>query len=559
MPLRRAMPPWGKSLRHSLGVRLFVWLFLVIVVAFGGYALMSVRTTAAEVNTTVSEAAQRFSHLVRRSTRQAMLLNRKEDVHRIVETIAGEPGVEGVRIYDKQGRIIVSNLPEEVGHAVDFRAEACIGCHDVGGALRHRESNDRVRVFDTPDSGRILGLIESIPNEPACSQAACHAHPVEQTVLGVLDVRMSFAHADARVASAKRQLLVAGLLLACVVGIASGGFIATNLRRPVRRLIDGVERVAGGDLDSEIAVDRRDELGHLARAFNDMTSDLRRARSELRGWSERLEQKLVEKSKELGRTQRQVAHMDKMASLGKLAATVAHELNNPLAGIFNYAKLVERTLRDADLPPEVRTDLERSIGLIRQEAWRSGEIVRNLLLFARRSGGEFALHRLNDIVERSVMLVRHHLEVTDVHLDRTALPDDDPGVVCDAGQIEQALVALFVNAVEAMPDGGTLGVSLTGAADEVALEVRDSGVGIPRDALPQVFEPFFSTKEKTSGVGLGLAVVYGIVRRHGGHISVDSDEGRGTTFRIVLPRRPPQDDGSAEDAPEEPRHVESNV
>jgi len=556
MPRRPRFAAWGKSLYSSLSLSLFLWLFGVIIVAFGAYAMVSIHTTSLQWNRTVRESAERFSDLIRRSTYHDMLLNQREHVIRIIETIAGEPGVVHVRIYDKHGVIMVSDDDREIGRQVDLRAEACIVCHEGGRPLREVRADDRVRIWSDSDHGKILGLINAIPNEPTCSEASCHAHSADQTVLGVLDVQMSFEDASARLAASKRELIVAGLLIALLTGGASTIFILHTVARPVRRLIDGVGSVAAGDLDTRIPVDRANELGRLAEAFNSMAADLGRAREELRGWSERLEQKLVEKSEELTRTQRHVTHMEKMASLGKLAATVAHELNNPLAGILTYARLAERTVEEGGLREAEHDDLARSLGLIRREAGRCGDIVRNLLLFARRSGTELALHSINEVVDRALMLVRHHLEMANVALDNRSLDGDD-GVVCDADQVQQALVALLVNAVEAMPDGGTLTVSATSVGEAVELVVADTGVGIPPDVLPRLFEPFFSTKDKTSGVGLGLAVVYGIVRRHGGEIDVDSEPGRGTAFRVRLPRHPPRDASASggaagEEQPHEP-------
>lgn len=547
---QRSFVDWVKSHSSSLSLSLFLWLFGVIIVAFAGYAWVSVQTSAGHWNQTVLACASRFSDLIRSSTHYGMLLNRKQDVHQIIETVAREPGVEGVRIYDKQGVIIFSAVKEEIGQAVDMQAEACVICHEQSKPLSDVPAGNQVRIFGRRDTGRVLGLIEPIRNLPECSSAACHAHPPDLTVLGVLDVKMSMAQADATLAAATRQLIVAAVLTALLVGIAAAAFIYRVVRRPVRELIDGTERIARGDLETQIEVIRNDEMGQLATSFNEMTGDLREARGELTRWSEKLENRLMEKTTELNRTQRQVVHMEKMASLGKLAATVAHELNNPLAGILNYAKLVDRSLSEGGLPDDERTELQRCLGLIQKEAARCGDTVRNLLLFARQSGAELALVSLNPIIERSLMLVHHHLQMTGVQLETTMFDEGTDQIVCDGNQVQQALLALMVNAIEAMAEGGTLSVRAVSRDAWVAIAISDTGYGIPPEVIPHIFEPFFSTKDKAEGVGLGLAVAYGIIQRHGGDIEVESQVDHGTTFTVTLPKRPPTN----ESAEREKRH-----
>ncbi len=228
--------------------------------------------------------------------------------------------------------------------------------------------------------------------------------------------------------------------------------------------------------------------------------------------------------------------MDKMASLGKLAATVAHELNNPLAGILNYARLVERTLEESEEQIPEQEEMIRQLTHIRKEASRSGTIVKNLLVFSRPSGMNIAPHSMNEILERSTMIVGHHLEMADIDLVMEGVEGDDQ-LVCDADQLQQCLVALLVNAVEAMQDGGTIELRAADIGDSIELTVRDTGMGIPEEAQSRIFEPFYSSKESTDGAGLGLAVVYGIIQRHGGQIFVESEVGRGTTFIIELPKQ----------------------
>jgi two-component system NtrC family sensor kinase len=312
------------------------------------------------------------------------------------------------------------------------------------------------------------------------------------------------------------------------------------IQEPIARLQEGTRRISGGDLDTRIDVRGKHELARLASDFNRMAEDLSHAQTELTEWSHTLEEKVAEKREELRKAQRQVLHMEKMASLGKLSATVAHELNNPISGMLTYARLVERELAEQPLDPDVRTELERYLRLVQQECTRCGAIVKNLLVFARRTGAAMASIDVNEIVDRSLMLVRHRLDMTGTELHTTHL-EGNAQIVADPGQVQQALVALLVNAVEAMGEGGRLAVRVVGDGDGdgVRIDIEDSGPGIPPDVLPFIFEPFFSTKDSESGVGLGLAVVYGIVHRHGGTIDVESEVGAGTTFHLRLPRNPP--------------------
>jgi two-component system NtrC family sensor kinase len=539
MPRAKPRPTSASRLElllSSLSLRLSLLLFAVIIAAFAVHAYINVRATSRQGQDTAYRCAQRFIDLIKRSTHYGMLLNRKVDVDNIIRTVAQAEGVQGVRVYDKQGTIIFSADSTEIGTSVDLQAEACVSCHAGTRPLQSVPATRRTRVFERPGAGRILGLIDPIENAPECYNAACHAHPPEQSVLGVLDVRMSLADVDRRIEAATREVVIAAIVMALLAGMSAAAFIMRVVREPVKRLIIGADKVAAGDLDTEISVASSSEIGQLAAAFNDMTRDLRDARAELTQWSDRLELKLKEKTDELSLTQRQVAHMDKMASLGKLAATVAHELNNPLAGILNYAKLVDRTLQESAEPVPDREQLTRYLGLIQKEADRSGVIVRNLLTFARPSSVEHTLHSLNAILERCVMLVNHHIEISDVELEAKYLEGDDQ-LVCDAYQLEQAIVALLVNGLEAMPNGGSLRLSAEPLGNSIQITISDTGVGIPEDALPHIFEPFYSSKDRPEMSGMGLAVVYGIIHHHGGQIGVESEANQGTTVRIVLPRR----------------------
>lgn len=245
---------------------------------------------------------------------------------------------------------------------------------------------------------------------------------------------------------------------------------------------------------------------------------------------------LKEAYQELQKTQEQLIRTEKLASLGKLAATIAHEINNPLSVVLTYTKLMKNMLKRGSFSPKRLSDISRFLSTMESETARCGEIVRNLLAFARHSTLNMAEHRVEEIIQRTVALIAHDLEMKEMRLKCSCEPGL-PSVKCDFRQIQQAILNLMMNGVEAMGKGGLLTVEASRSPREgfVQLRVSDTGCGIPEENLSQIFEPFFTTKEEAKGVGLGLAVVYGIITRHGGSIEVESRVGEGTSFRLHLP------------------------
>jgi two-component system, NtrC family, sensor kinase len=521
--------------RDTLTFRVFLGSFLLLFALFAVYAFVAVRLQSTQAMSQVLDSADRVSDLIKNSTRYSMLLNRREDVHEIINTIGKEPGIEGIRIYNKRGMIMFSTDKSEQGSVVDMRAEACFGCHGNGQLQPIPAEGKRTREILGAQGHRFVGLINPIRNEPACSNADCHAHPVDRTVLGVLDVRLSLEKLDNSLASTRRELILFAVAMTVAVAFASGMFLFFTVLRPVQKLVEGTRQISSGNLDWQILAASKDEVGRLAAAFNDMTGSLRKAEQENRTWSETLEERVQEKTEELRQIHERILQIEKMASLGKLSATVAHELNNPLEGILTYAKLIARRLGRMEDAREVTQPMIDDMEIIIREVQRCGNIVKNLLLFSRRQVGDFALIPVQSIVERAVQLMQHHFRISNVEFQE-AVSVSDATLMCDENQIQQALVALFVNAVEAMPNGGTLRLGLDRTpAGEIRIQVTDSGVGIAEEDLPHLFEPFFSTKKEGQGVGLGLSIVYGIIERHGGTISVQSGIGKGTTFTLSFP------------------------
>lgn len=552
---KRWFGPRVGALASSLEVRLLVPLILIVCTFLALHTWLSFSSTRARYLDLVESGADRSSDLIRRATHDGMLLNRLDDVQATVERLAEGPEIAAIRIYDKGGRIVISSERSEVDRRTAVDASPCERCHvaDVPASVESVQVPDVARI----GGEAVLRQLSVIENEPGCAASGCHDQSVNERVLGVLDVEMSMLPLSAALKEARKYLVWTTLALVLVIAGAAGVIFRRLVHQPIRRLQEGTRRIAEGDLATRIDVRGGHELALLANDFNRMAGDLERTSDELTEWSRTLEEKVAGKTAELQSAQRQVMHMEKMASLGKLSATVAHEINNPLSGVLTYARLVERELADQPVDPAIRPEMERYLQLVQRETIRCSQIVNNLLVFARRSATEMVRIDLNEIVERSLMLIRHHLEMNDIRLEKTLLVGD-PVIVADAGQVQQALIALFVNAVEAMPDGGALAVTLQGDADAVGIEIADTGSGISPGALPLIFEPFFSTKMAESGVGLGLAVVYGIVHRHGGSITVESRVDEGTTFRLRLPRVPPDPEAEATTERPAPEPVEAS-
>jgi len=524
------------SVFQQLGTRLFVLLIVLLIGLLSIYTYLNIKAQQEHLMQNVIESADRASELIKRSTRYSMLLNRKEDVFQIIRTIGNTSGFDGIRIYNKTGEIIFSTDENELSHTVNMNAEACNICHEKSTPRVSLSSSLATRIFQSPKGYRVLGLINPIRNENDCSSAECHAHPTSQTILGVLDVKMSLQSVDEAIAESRKKTILFFLVTIWTVALVSGIFIWYMVHLPVKKLIRGTRALAGGDLDYRIEINRSDEIGELSKSFNSMTGDLKDARSEINNWSNTLAQKVEDKTKELQKAQNHIIQVEKMASLGKLSASVAHEINNPLTGILTYTKLILKKLDNNKLTRDSRNKIKHFLSLIESETTRCGNIVKNLLVFARKSNAEFKQEDLLSIVEKSLQLVKHHLEIQDIRLEKK-IPEDSVFLKCDANQIQQALVALLINAVESMESGGLLSIELGRTADEksVKIKVSDTGHGIPDEDIPHIFEPFFTTKQDGKGVGLGLSVVYGIIQHHSGDIKVSSEVDRGTTFTLVLP------------------------
>jgi len=525
---------------RTLKFKVGLYVAAALAAAMAVFTVLVARYQRAELIEQASEHVAQVSEVITRSTRFAMLQNQAVYVDRILQDVANQSGIDRVRIFSKDGRIIHSTYPPELGTSVDRKAEGCLTCHQGEKPLDHIPLARRSREFIGTQGQHLLANMSVIRNEPPCAQ--CHQDAKSKPVLGVLDVVYSLDGMDRRLRAS--VFSVGGVALSFIVlaSLGIGVLVRRLIYLPLRDLETGAQRLAAGDLGHTIPVRSNDELGQLAESFNSMTAALRDAQRENDNWARTLEQKVETRTQELRVAESEAARGEKLASVGLLAAGIAHELNNPLTGVLTFSHLLRKKMPDGSPDAE-------DMDLVIQETKRCAAIIRRLLDFAREKKPEKEFSDLNQIIEETERIIERPAHLRDIKI-RKELDPSLPLVWVDADQVKQVVMNVLVNSQQAIEKKGTITVRtriapepkradpLTEPVRMVEITVMDTGCGIPAKNLPWIFDPFFTSKEVGKGTGLGLSVSHGIVRAHGGLIEVESTVGKGTTFRVYLPLEP---------------------
>ena len=472
-----------------------------------------------------------------------MLENDKSSLRNTLDVINTLPGIDEVNMYDSDEDLVYSSFATDTDKK--HSDPNCKSCHpNIKSMFSQKEKSYKIINVNSDcemninDNGSRHLLIKSpILNEKSCTTSSCHAHKESDVLLGSLVIKIPLESQDAVIQKSSTEFFLLAIFATAVFVLVLLLFTRKKIKDPLNALINVSIAVANGDKSTrvEIKPNQLDDMRMVSQAFNDMLDNLHTATIELENWSQQLEYKVQKKSEELGAAQHELIHVERLASLGKLSSSVAHEINNPLSGILIYTKLLLKQVGNPELYPSKRDSMLKHLKLIENETKRCGDIVKGLLDFSRKDQNDFEPKNLSEILRETYELMSHPIKMASIRFEMEFNAVADL-IYCNPNQIKQACVALLVNASEAVLENGEISIkTLNPDDDNVTFEITDNGQGIAEEDNPHIFEPFFSTKRNASGIGLGLSIVHGIVQNHKGKIQVRSLLGSGTTMSVTLP------------------------
>lgn len=528
--------------RSSIYGRVVLIISLMAVFLFVTFGIIFRSVHEQYLNTVISQNGNNVGSIVEGALYQSMLTNDKTALQNTLDVIHTMSGIDEVNMYDKDGNLVYSTFSSEIATQ---GSPDCKACHtDIGTMFPYKEKSYRIidakstcSMNQTEKGYRQLMIRSPILNERSCYTSQCHAHSENEEVLGSLLIKIPLTDIDRAVRKSSSEFFILAVFVTIALATLLILFTRNRINKPLNALVEASEAVSRGDnsVRLEITPGQLDDMRKVSIAFNNMLDNINAASIELQNWSHQLEYKVQKKSEELLEAQNELIHIEKIASLGKLSSSVAHEINNPLSGVLTYTKLIQKQVRKIEIDDSVKESVLKHLSVVENETKRCGEIVKGLLDFSRKDPENFTNQHINKVIRETYDLMAHQMKVENILFQHDLSATSDV-VYCSENQIKQACVAILVNASEAVSENGEVSIRTYNPDQEhIRIEISDNGSGISQQDLPHIFEPFFSAKNKTSGIGLGLSIAHGIILSHNGKIEVDSKIGRGTTLSIILP------------------------
>jgi len=528
--------------RYSIYGRVVMIIALLSLFLFVSFGFIFRSVNNKYLNTVIIQNGNNIGSIVESSLYQSMLENDKSRLQTTLDVINNMSGIDELNLYDNDDSLVYSSFANEIQKHSN---PDCKACHNNLKSL-FPKAQKSYRILDfkgecimnpREKNQRQLLIKSPILNQKSCYTSSCHAHKASDVVLGSLIIKMPLKDLDAAVERFTSNFYLLAVFTTLLLALFLILFTNQKIKNPLNEIIKASRAVANGDLSFRLDVKPKqlDDMRMVSFAFNNMLDKLNAVSVELQNWSYQLEYKVQKKSEELLNAQNELIHIERIASLGKLSSSVAHEINNPLSGVLTYTKLVHKQLSKIDVEPVTKESMLKNLKVIEAETKRCGDIVKGLLDFSRNDQKNFEFVHLHKILKETYDLMSHQMKISNIHFltDFSAHADL---INCTPNQIKQTCVAILVNASESIFQNGEV-LMKTSNPDEnkIRLEIIDNGSGISTEDMPHIFEPFFSSKQKASGTGLGLAIVHGIVQSHKGTIEVTSEIGKGTNISITFP------------------------
>lgn len=531
------------KIRSSIYGRVVFIITILSIFLFVSFNIIFQSVNEQYLNTVIRQSGNNIGSIVEGALYHSMLENDKSALQNTLDIINTLPGIDEVNMYDSRDSLVYSSFATDPNNS--HSDPNCLNCHaNIRSLFPGMEKSYKIIDINTDclmnksDNGSRHLLIRSpILNERSCYVSSCHAHQETDTLLGSLVIKIPLEAQDAAIQKSSTEFFFLAILATLLLASFLLLFTRKKIKDPLNELVKVSIAVANGDKSTrlEIKPNQLDDMRMVSEAFNDMLDNLHTATVELENWSQQLEYKVQKKSEELGAAQNELMHIERLASLGKLSSSVAHEINNPLSGILIYTKLLLKQANNPELFVSRRESMLKHLSLIESETKRCGDIVKGLLDFSRKDQNDFEPKHLHEILKETYELMTHPIKIANINFIHDFTANSDL-IYCNPNQIKQACIAILVNSSEAIKENGEITIKTKNPdEDSICIEISDNGLGIAEEDISHIFEPFFSTKQDVSGIGLGLAIVHGIIQNHKGKIQVNSDLGHGTTISVNLP------------------------